>query len=119
MSLRIASKVAKKSPHTQHKLGAVIVKGHRILSTGYNEIRYSRFTKSPTLHAEASAILKLLKENRLGDLAGSTIYVSRFTRGGRIGLAAPCSACHSLIRSVGITRVVYTLDGGGVETLEL
>ena len=119
MSIRIASKEALKSTFKQHRLGAVIVKGHRILSTGYNEKRYSKLINRPTLHAEASAVLKLLKENRLGDLAGSTIYVSRFTRGGRIGMALPCRACHDLLSSVGVSRVVYTLDGGGVGTLEL
>lgn len=119
MSFRIASKQAMKSPHTQHKLGAVIVKGNRILSTGYNEIRYSHIIRTPTLHAEASAILKLLRENRMGDLAGSSIYVTRFTRGGRVGMALPCPHCMDLIRSVGITRVCYTTDDGGTEQLKL
>lgn len=119
MSIRIASKQALKSKFEQHRLGAVIVKGNRILATGYNERRYSKIIGSPTLHAEAAAILKLLKENRLGDLAGATMYVSRFTRGGRIGLAHPCQACLDLINSVGINRVCYTTDDQGVATLKL
>lgn len=112
MSFRIAFKQAAKSNHNQHKLGAVIVKGHRILATGFNSLRPSRITKTHTLHAEAAAILQLLKERRLEDLSGSEIYVTRFTRGGSVGLARPCDACMSLIRSVGISEVHYTTEEG-------
>jgi len=110
MSFRIASKEAKKSKHKQHRLGAVIVKGGRILSTGFNEIRPSSLLKTNTLHAEASAILKLLKKNKFSDLAGSTMYVTRFTRGGNVGLSKPCQHCTDLIRSVGISCVNYSIN---------
>lgn len=110
MSFRIAQKEALKSSHKQHRLGAVIVKGGRILSTGYNELRPSKIIGTQTLHAEASAILKLLKNRRLHDLVGADIYVSRFTRGGRVGCARPCKHCLDLIRSVGIARVYFTSD---------
>jgi deoxycytidylate deaminase len=115
MSFRIASKEAAKSQH-KHRLGAVIVKGGRILSTGFNSLRPSRVIKSLTLHAEAAAILKLLKEGRLASLAGSEIYVTRFTAGGAVGLAKPCMDCNALIRSVGIRKVHYTDSMGGTLT---
>lgn len=118
MSFRIAAKQAKKSQHKQHKLGAVIVKGNRILSTGYNSLRPSSLLGTETLHAEAAAVLKLLKARRLSDLAGAEIYVSRFTRGGAVGLSRPCPACTALLTSVGIRMVHYTTDDG-VETLKL
>lgn len=112
MSFRIAEKQAKKSKHKQHRLGAVIVKGGNILSTGYNEIRPSKTTGTPTLHAEAAAVKKLLDRHDFKSLAGSTMYVTRFTRGGSIGLARPCDACMDLIASVGIRCVVYSTVGG-------
>lgn len=112
MSFRIAFKQAAKSEHDQHKLGATIVKGHRILATGFNQLRSSSVTKTNTLHAEAAAILQLLKERRLEDLSGAELYVTRFTRGGAVGLARPCSQCMALIRSVGIAEVHYTTDVG-------
>lgn len=118
MSFRIAAKQAKKSLHRQHRLGAVIVKGNRILSTGYNSMRPSAFLRTQTLHAEAAAVLKLLKARRLDDLAGAEMYVTRFTRGGAIGMARPCKSCHDLLCSVGIDSVHYTTDTG-VETLKL
>jgi len=113
--IRIASKQAKKSTFQRHKLGAVIVKGNRVLSTGYNEIRYSRHLQKSNIHAEESAIVKLLKENRLSDLNGSTIYVSRVCPSGRLALSKPCGSCRGLIQSVGISKVVYTTDTGETE----
>lgn len=119
MSFRVAGKEAIKSQHKQHKLGAVIVKGNRVLSTGHNSIRFSREIGKPTLHAEEAAIVKLLTQRRLHDLFGADLYVTRFTKGGRVGLSLPCSRCMSLIRSVGINRVYYTTDQGTTETLKL
>lgn len=118
--IRIASKQASRaSADLRHKLGAVIVKSGRVLSTGCNEIRYSRELKNPTVHAEEAAILKLLKAKRLSDLAGADIYVSRVTTSGNCRLARPCSRCMGLIKSVGLSKVIYTNDVGGTETLSL
>ena len=116
IGFRAASKEAIKSPFKQHKLGAVIFKGHRILAGGYNSLRPSRLLETPHLHAEAAAILKLLKERRLHDLCGSELYVTRFTRGGSVGCSKPCTACMDLIRSVGIKKVHYINTKGITET---
>jgi deoxycytidylate deaminase len=115
VSIRMAQKVAKQSPHHQHKLGAVIVQGNRILSTGFNSFRGSRIIGRPTLHAESAAILKLLKDGRQTDLIGADIFVSRFTRGGAIAMAKPCYHCSQLIRAVGIRRCFYTSEQGATE----
>ena len=116
MSFRIASRQAKHSPHVQHKLGAVIVKGGRILSTGFNSIRPSSLLGTRTLHAEAAAILQLLKQRRLHDLAGADIYVTRYTKGGAVGMAKPCDHCRGLIRSGGMLRIHYTTGSGTTVT---
>jgi deoxycytidylate deaminase len=104
---------------TQHRVGAVIVKGNRVLSTGYNELTYSKFIGKPSVHAEERAVVKLLKEHRLSDLAGSTIYVSRFTKSGKLGVSRPCCRCSDLLRSVGVVRAFYTEDGGLVGEMRL
>jgi deoxycytidylate deaminase len=112
MSFRLAEIQALKSPFLQHRVGAVIMKGKRVLSTGFNSIRYSRITHKATAHAEAAAITKLLSAKRMEDLADSTLYVTRFTRGGVVSCARPCSDCLALIQSVGISKVYYTdFDG--------
>lgn len=108
MSFRMAAKTARKSPFEQHRLGAVIVKSGRVLSTGYNELRYTKELQKMSVHAEEAAILKLLKAKRLSDLVGAEIYVTRFTPAGRVGLSKPCARCQELLRSVGIKRVFYT-----------
>ena len=119
MSFRASAAQAAKSQHKQHKLGAVIVKGGRILATGFNAMRPSALLKTQTLHAEAAAVLKLLKEKRMHDLAGSEMYVSRFTKGGRVGLAKPCVHCEQLIRAVGIKRVWYTTSSGTTSSFKI
>jgi deoxycytidylate deaminase len=116
---RIASKQSSKATGVKHKLGAVIVRGGRVLSTGYNEIRYSRFIGETTVHAEEAAIVKLLSRRALGQLQNSEIYVSRVCPSGLAGLALPCPRCMELIRSVGIKRVHYTTDNGKTETVKL
>lgn len=119
MSIRLANKNALKSTFGQHRLGAVIVKGGRVLSTGYNQRRPSSFLKQKTLHAEEHAILKLLKTNQLHRLSNSILYVSRYTRGGNVGLAKPCSRCIELCRAVGIRCVHYTTDNNTTEMIKL
>ena len=115
MSIRIATKAARESIFRRARVGAVIAKGERILSTGHNYIGYTKWIKRPykeSVHAEQAAILRLLKDRRLNDLAGATIYVSRIGRDGCIRLSYPCSNCQRLIQSVGITEVVYTTNNG-------
>lgn len=116
---RIASKQSSKATGVKHKLGAVIVKGGRVLSTGHNEIRFSKYIRFSTVHAEESAILKLLSRRAQSSLMGADLYVSRTTPGGRSGLARPCSRCMELIKAVGIRQVHYTTDNGNTETVKL
>lgn len=115
MSFKMASKAAGRSPFKQHRLGAVVVKSGRVLSTGYNEIRWNERLWKENIHAEEAAIVKLLTAGRSSSLIGSEIYVTRFTRGGAIGIAKPCFACAALIKSVGIRKVHYT-DVSGTST---
>jgi len=119
MSFRIAEKQAMKSTFMKHRVGAVIMKGNRVLSTGFNSIRYSSISKQATSHAEAAAIVRLLKEGRMVDLAGSVLYVTRFTKSGVISCARPCDNCLRLIRSVGIAKVFYTDFDGQTQEMKL
>lgn len=117
--MRLANKQAKQALFERHRHGAVVVKGGRVLSTGFNEIRYTKELRRPTLHAEEAAILKLLKQRRMNDLIGSEIYVSRVKPNGSCGLSKPCANCLNLIRSVGIKRVYYTTDHERDESMSL
>lgn len=113
--IKIACKAAEKSTFDRHRLGAVIVRGHRVLATGVNGIRYSREIGKGTLHAEEAAIVKMLRSNRQHQLIGADLYVSRVRPNGSIGLSRPCNRCMDLIKSVGISRVFYTTNEQGTE----
>jgi len=119
MSFRIAEKQAKKSSFLKHRVGAVIMKGSRVISTGFNSIRYNRFSKRPTAHAEAAAITNLLRQGRMDDLCNSDIYVTRFTKSGNVSCAAPCIHCRELIQAVGIRKIFYTDFDGKVQEVRV
>lgn len=91
----------------QYILGAVVVKGGRVLSVGTND-----YDKG--LHAEAAALAK----HR--DVVGADIYVARHRRGGcGVGMARPCQACQKKLADAGIYRVFFTTDDGGFGVLKL
>ena len=107
-----ARKEAGKSTFSRARVGAVIIKGGRLLSSGCNQTRYSRLSARnmyKSIHAEEACIIKLLrKPNGLQLLAGATIYITRIKKDGSCGLAKPCKSCQALIDSVGIKKVIHT-----------
>lgn len=115
----MAKKTALKSTFRQHRLGAVVVKGGRVLSTGFNAIRHCKETGKSTQHAEEAAIVRLLKDGRHSELIGSRMYVSRFTPAGNVGISKPCERCMGLIRSVGIRSVDYINAYGATESMKV
>lgn len=112
MSIHRATKEAKRSTF-KFRVGAVIVKSGRVVSTGFNVVNARNPSREyPTIHAEERAILALLKSHRLNQLAGAKIYVSRILSSGNTALSFPCNHCLSLIKSVGIKEVIYTTKEG-------
>lgn len=119
--LNIALAVAARGECTRNRVGAVIVRRHTILSTGYNgappgavsclEGGCPRGLKSleeipsgsgyaetgcTVIHAEANAIIRAGRER----CSGATIYVT----------AQPCPGCTALILASGLERVVWLGD---------
>ena len=104
--LAIADLIAKRGTCGRAQVGAVIVKGKRIISTGYNgplpnenhcspQICDTSKTCSRAIHAELNAILVAAKEGIA--LEGSTLYCTY----------APCEACAKAIVMAGIKKVFY------------
>lgn len=119
--IRLAKKEASKSKF-YFKLGAIITKGNRVLSTGYNKIGFCELNSfNNSKHAEMDAILKLIRRGAegLSSLAGATIYITRITPTNNTALAKPCPKCMALIHSVGIREIVYTTDNSHVERIKL
>jgi dCMP deaminase len=111
-----AERFAQLSSAVRLKVGAVVVKDHRIISIGYNGMPagwtnvceyqeiydyklsdevYQLKTKPEVIHAEANAILKLAKSNDGGDAAD--LFCTH----------APCIDCAKLIYGAGISNVYY------------
>lgn len=116
--MEIAQVVAKRSTCVRRQIGAVIVKGRRILTTGYNGapsglahcletdcLRDRQGIPSGTrhemcraLHSEMNAIIQAAQHGV--STFESTLYCTH----------QPCSVCSRMIINAGITRVVYTGD---------
>lgn len=120
--LGITKAVAERGDCIRRPTGAVIVKDHRIVSTGYNGTPAGGlsclagqcpraqsnvlhgdpdYSNCIALHAEQNAIAYA---NRF-DTDGATIYLT----------SDPCDMCSKLIRAAGITRVVYGEPLNGTE----
>lgn len=115
--MNIAVQTSLRSTCIRRKVGAIIVKDNRILSTGYNGAPsglpnccddcnrcYRSANNIPSgqcldlcfaVHAEQNSILNALKTGE--DLRGATLYVNTY----------PCSTCAKLSIQVGIRRIYY------------
>jgi deoxycytidylate deaminase len=107
--LSVARYFATKS-NSRNTHGAVVVKGGRVLGTGWNKDRNHPLVVSPehiktdcSYHAEEVAI------REAGDkIRGAVIYVARVNKHGEDRDSKPCPKCLTLIQESGIKRVIYT-----------
>lgn len=106
-----AVEICLKSTHTQ-KHGAVIFKGKRIYSTGYNNP--SRSVKSlnlnankwrTSIHAEIACVL-----NAKRALNGLDILVVRLNNKNQFQLSKPCKHCLAYLEYCGIRNIYYSID---------
>jgi deoxycytidylate deaminase len=100
-----ATKSSAKNTH-----GAIVVKGGRVVGTGYNKNKNNPHFVSPehiktncSVHAERSAI-----KDAGYDVKNAVIYIARVNRQGEDRDSKPCSRCLELIEKSGIKRIVYT-----------
>lgn len=108
----MAEALAYMSDH-HFRVGAVIVKGRRIIAGGHNKNKthtiirnkLDKFSLVDKLHAEMTAILKSRT-----DLEGAKIYVLRICTDNQngTGMSRPCNLCMRLIRGAGIKEIIYT-----------
>ena len=116
--IRLAYKEALKSNFDLNRVGAIISKGGRVLSSGHNSIRYWSCRDSvvkkwiDSLHAEQAAIRRLVNSGNSDKLKGSTIYVYRIKKSGIPGISKPCPVCMPMIMRYGIKKVVYITETG-------
>lgn len=105
----------------EQRIGAVVFKGKRILSSGHNEIRsspislkYRQFKNS--LHAEQAALMNL----DWTKLKGCSILVLRVLKSKKIlSNAKPCTMCQLLLNTIGINDIYYSNEFGEIVKLSL
>ena len=119
---RAAKAVSELSDYPIHKLGCVIVKGHRIVSSGHNhkhkcnplqaklDTEKYKVQCPGKLHAEIMALLPLIRDKV--DLSNASIYIYREHKDGTLAMARPCSSCQKIIRQMKIKRCFYTIENG-------
>lgn len=120
--INMAAMIAKRSPR-MIKVGAIVVKGGNMVAFGHNEKRYTRDLKDirgdDGLCAELRAVLQLLRERRLPQLCGSTMYVTRVRKNDKFAMAKPCFLCEKNLRTFGVRKVFYTDDNSNIQELKL
>lgn len=106
--LSMAKKVSHKSTHRQYKHGCVIVRGNKVLGSGFNINR--THPKSPHdfkhIHAEFMAAM-----NTGYDLQGATVYIFRQHKNGAWANSKPCESCWKFLIDCGAKEVVYSFEG--------
>ena len=118
---------------SKFKLCAIVMKGKRILSIGYNRARTdphitkliadAQITKmyegskrgyvSCNIHAETNA-LKRLKSSK-----ADTVLVIRKDMNGRLCMARPCNVCMEALRNSCIKKIIYSTNDGTLEEIKL
>lgn len=101
-------------------LAAVIIKGGKPISIGYNKHNTNAFVEHYadiargagrdfclSTHAEMDAVLKIRGKI---DLRGTKIFVARRKKMGCVGMARPCTICQHVLYNYGIRKAYYTID---------
>lgn len=119
--LKLAIEEAERSDY-RFRIGAVVFKGSRIMSSGHNGIRSSRIHPlhkqyNNSLHAEQDAILNV---KDWSTLKGCSILVIKISKSkGIMSMGKPCDMCQSLLRHVGIKTMYYSNEHGEIVSEKL
>ncbi len=89
-----------RSDNPRFKHVAIVRRGRRVIGIGWN---------TGWNHAERDAIRGIRNQELL---KGSTLYSYRVSNSMHLRNAKPCPRCEALIRSVGISKVVYSGPNG-------
>jgi tRNA(Arg) A34 adenosine deaminase TadA len=117
-----ARRIAEQSTYGAFRHGAILAKGNRVLSQGWNSKDFCQFAErfyhkddgNATRHAEIACIHNVERSI----LQGSTIFVVRINRTGILRMSKPCPMCQSALRHVGVEKVVYSTNNG-IATMRL
>jgi len=99
LARQVASKGDTKEAKRHYRLGAVGLRSDGAIVTSSN---IPHRVPEPNTHAERRLVKKLNW--------GSTVYVVRIKRDGKLAIARPCKKCQSAMLLRGIQRVYYSIN---------
>lgn len=107
--INLAVEEANKAEHFDFKIGAVIFKSNRIISSGRNQFRSCTIPikyrkRENTLHAEQDAVNGVEWKK----LSSASILVVRLNKSGKFSLSFPCEYCLSTLKYVKVKWIYYT-----------
>lgn len=126
--LSIAREVARRSPCSRRKFGAIIVKNDRIISSGYNgsirgalncgidipcikdvadEPAYVSYEYCPAVHAEQNAVINADPSERIG----GTLYLAPLEGQGD----RPCYKCRRMMVQGQLAKCIYIAKDGSIK----
>ena len=119
---KAAKAVSELSEFKRHRIGAVVVYRHKIISSGYNnkttspiQKQYNKFRFDEdtihSKHAELECLLPLMNRKDI-DFNRVSLYIYRQHKSGELACAKPCPSCAMLIRKLGIRDIYYSDEGG-------
>lgn len=116
--LNLALKELNKSQCNRYKVGAVVFKSSKILSSGHNSIRTCSMIRpkfkqwKESLHAEQAAIIQL----DWSKTKNTSILILRCNnkKNSTLSLARPCKICMDLIKHIGMKDLYYSNRQGEI-----
>jgi deoxycytidylate deaminase len=104
--IKLLKRLRSLSDHPQHKMACVIADKNRIVSIGFNQLKKHPRSNHPykAIHAEVAALLG----NKFADLKGTTAYIYREYKDGRLARSRPCESCMAALRLAKVKRICYT-----------
>ena len=129
--LDIAKAVGRRATCLRRRYGAIIVKDHIIISTGYNGAprgeancidtglcererlhvpKGQNYELCVAVHAEQNAIINADPIR----MQGATIYIVGFNADGTLASGKPCLLCRRMLRNAQLAKVVYLETDGSI-----
>lgn len=113
--LRLAESHAITSNYKRWPVGAVLVRGGRVLSAAPNDFR-NPASMGGVPFEECSTHAEVATLRRAKHTQGATIYVARVLRTGVRGLAKPCRRCQADLIDAGVRQAIWTINDNSYGT---
>jgi tRNA(Arg) A34 adenosine deaminase TadA len=104
--IKLAIREARKARHKQHKFGAVLIRGGKIIASSHNH---------SSIHCEHSVLDRAWKSGT----ENSVLLIVRVRKDGSFGLAWPCDVCLSRMAENGVKKVIYSTNSGMLAELKI